>query len=172
MVGFDSIIPPGRVGTVTPEVKLHKMRGGSFKKTVTVHSNATNFPDLKLSLGGVLRPLIEVNPSSVQMKPEFDGRVTTDIKLKTEKADLKVNEVYFTTHGKSSVSWDSDAPYYFKYDLAGAGKADKEGLCEYTLSLRLDYKEDVMKHGKLIIKTNHPRKYKIETRASIHKPGK
>ena len=51
MVGFDSIIQPGRVGTITPKIELKNLHGGAFMKSVTVTSNAKNTPSLRLSLG-------------------------------------------------------------------------------------------------------------------------
>ena len=101
MVGHDSTILPGREGKVTQEINVGNLHSGSFRKFITVISNAKNTPEMRLSLGGTMRTNLE-SPNFLRLTPDSKGECKTEITLSTEKKDLKITEVAFKTHGRQT----------------------------------------------------------------------
>jgi hypothetical protein len=162
VVDYDSIIPPGREGKVTPEVRVEGMRGGSFKKSVSVMSNAKNKPDLKLSLAATIKPVIDVSPSYLRLKNE-----PVTLTLSTEKPDLKVTEVVFQEQGGGAQAWQASLPLQVNHTLARAEKPKKDGYYDYKLTLSLGTPPSNGGHGDFKVRTNHAEKSEIDVRGMI-----
>jgi hypothetical protein len=170
VVGFDSIIPPGRVGKVTQEVNIEGARGGEFKKTVTVESNAANTPSLVLSVKAHIKVLIDILTRYVRLRP--GDTAPTPVALKTGKSDLVVSEVIFDPGKKDADTWQATLTVTVTHDLVRSGKPDSMGVYEYTLNLSLpsnavSLEENETLHGEYRIKTNHPKRRLIAIRGTV-----
>ncbi|NLP03669.1 MAG: hypothetical protein GX089_14340 [Fibrobacter sp.] len=164
MVGYDSIILPGREGKITPEIKLSGIHNGPFRKSITIISNAKNSPNMTISLGGTLRQDIYTQQSYVYLRSNDNKQLIGEITIVTSKKDLKVTEVLFKPYSSSEDNvpeWQNSMPIYAGFSLTKAGEP-KEEFQEYTLSITLpDSEKGNKRGGNLTIKTNHPKKREI-----------
>ena len=161
MVGYDSIIPPGREGKVTQEIKLSASKGGVVRKYVTVMSNAKNKPQLKLSLQCTIREELGIEPRYISLKPDDNGALKQTLTLTTQKADLQVSGVTFNEHekkGAQTTNWQKSLPIHFKYELTKSDKPLQDGYLEYKLDVSLATPLEKTTYGEFTITTNHPKK--------------
>lgn len=158
MVGFDSIIPPGREGTVTEEVNIANMHSGSFSKSATITSNAKNSPSLQISMRGTIKEAVSISPDYIQLSRDKNGKFESQIMITTEKADLKIQEIAFksnqTPSNKSPV-WQKDIPIPLDYSITKDTVIKKPDHV-YTVKIALNYPDSVNNSGEFIIKTNNP----------------
>ncbi len=167
MVGYDSIIPPGREGSIRPKVNLKGYHSGKFSKSITVSSNATNSPSLRLKISGTVKPIIGVSTRMLRLTNKAAEPV--NVTLKTEKKDLKIKKMFLRTKSGGKPSWQVNLPHYLDYDLVNAEQPNSEGYYEHSLNIwaKLDLDRDAF--GDVIIKTNHPEKQEISLRGRISK---
>lgn len=167
MVEYDSIIPPGRTGTLTPGVNISSSRSGPFKKSVRVHTNAANKKELLLTLKGEIVPIIDVSVRYLRLNSGEDNKV--DLELKAEKEDLEISHVAFESHSKprQGASWQTDMPVYVLYEVERSEKPNDKGYYSYAMKLWLKSAPESREHGKFVIKTNHPEKSEISIRGMI-----
>ncbi|MBD3391668.1 MAG: hypothetical protein GF418_06420 [Chitinivibrionales bacterium] len=170
MVEHDSIIQPGRAGTLTPVVNISKMHGGRFKKTITVISNAENEPNLRLSMSAEIKPVIDISSNYIRLSVKEGEQHGAELTLKTEKPDLKIVDVAFESRGGGGPAWQSDLPVYLGHSIQAKKKPDKNGYYAYTLSLSAQSSLDETRHGDFVISTNHPDKREIRLRGMIDVP--
>lgn len=171
MVEYDSIIPPGRVGTITEEVKIKGMHGGTFRKSVTVISNDPKNPTLRLGLAGKILPIVGISPSYVRLKSGTSPANARQVLLTTEKKDLEVKEVSFKTRaGRSGPKWQASLPHFIDHETSRDDSADEDGYYTYTVTMVSKTKPEANMPGEFIIKTNHPERPEIEVRGMIE-PG-
>ncbi|MBD3238961.1 MAG: hypothetical protein GF331_00140 [Chitinivibrionales bacterium] len=167
MVEHDSIIPPGREGTITPKVSLKGMTR-AFSKTIRVESNAANEPNLKLVMKGTIVPIIEVSPTYLSLQNGVALDKNPAVQLKTKKDNLKVTDIVFeATRRGPAGGFRSSLPILPTHTLTREKKPDKEGYYTYTLRLAVDTELDETTSGELRISTNHPDKPEITIRANI-----
>lgn len=168
MVEYDSIIPPGRVGKVTGEVKIAGMHGGSFKKSITVLSNAADAPSLRLTLGGTIRTIVGTSKTYLRLSPDATGLAKTSLEFTTEKDDLVVTSVSFVNRReKSNIGWLSQRQLQIGYSTVVGDSADSSGLYTYGLGLSLSGVGKERLSGDFVFKTNHPEKQEIKIRGMI-----
>lgn len=169
-VGHDSIIQPGKEGKITSEVDIRGMHGGTFRKYVTVVSNAKNAPTLRISLGGNIKSFVDYSPGYLRFIPDSSNDITVEMKLSTAKKGLKVSEVQFKpqpTQGNDVPEWQRTMPIYPSFKLTEPDSAKADGYFDYTLRLTLTNPDKQTKHGNFIIKTNHPKKAEISVPGMI-----
>ena len=161
MVGYDSIIPPGRVGKITEKVNLEGLHGGPFRKSATVESNALNNPNISLVIKGEVKPIIGVSVSQVRLKNGAPLAQSETIIISSAKSDLKVEEVAFKTAnaGGGGTVWQSSLPLYATFDFKRTTvKPKPDGYYDYALRMALQTKDARAQFGTFEIKTNHPDK--------------
>ena len=169
MVGFDSIIPPGRAGTVTEEVNISTMHGGSFNKSATISSNAKNSPSLQISMKGNVKEPISASPDYIQVTRDAEGKYEFLVTLTTEKADLKIEEVTFKnnqTPSDKSPTWQKELPIPVNFSLVKDSVVQKTDHA-YKVKIMLNYTESVNKSGDFLIKTNHPDAPEVKVSGTI-----
>ena len=83
MVGFDSIIPAGQVGSITEKVRLTNYHSGSYSKAATINSNAKKTPSLTISMKWVIKAYVAVSPSYIEVNRNKDGIFQARWRLKT-----------------------------------------------------------------------------------------
>lgn len=164
MVGYDSIIPPGREGKITQEIKIGSGHNGEVKKYITVVSNAKNTPEFRLSLAGTIRAQISIDPTYISLEPDSAGHTSIMLKLSTDMKDFKVTEVTFVENSRSDPnepSWQAKLPTYLKFSLGKPEVVKTDGIFVYPLNASLDYKGSASKYGSFILKTNNPKKNEV-----------
>jgi len=169
-VGHDSIIQPGKTGKITSEVDIRGMHGGTFRKYITVVSNAKNAQTLRISLGGNIMSYIDYSPGYLRFIPDSSNNITVEMKLSTAKKGLKVSEVQFKSQpnqGNNVPEWQRSMPIFPSYKLIEPDSVKADGYYDYTLRLTLTNPDKQSKHGNFIIKTNHPKKAEISVPGMI-----
>ncbi|MDD5676214.1 MAG: hypothetical protein PHC61_18725 [Chitinivibrionales bacterium] len=147
------------------------MHGGDFNKGVTVTSNATNSPEMQLSVRGRIKAHIEANPNYLTLSKNDKGVLAGEVTLASGKADLQVSEVNFAPSANTAhdIAWQSKLPIpvQFKFVKTDSTKGNQE--CKYKLSLWVDFKNPEPRYGDFTIKTNHPKKPEITISGMISK---
>ncbi len=168
-VGYDSIIEPGQTGNVTQSINIKNMYGGTFKKQITVFSNAKNSPELMLSLGGTIKKYIEFSKPEIRLTSK-DQKVWYDsFTVSTEKKDLVITEVAFTPYsepGQVTDTWQKDLKIYPKFSFAKSDSIDKN-FTIYTMKIFFAQKSSEPRFGGFLIKTNHPKMSLIKIGGAI-----
>jgi hypothetical protein len=171
VVGFDSTILPGREGSITEEVAMSKVHEGAFTKCATVTSNAKNKPDLKLCLKGFIKVPVAVSPQYVQMKKGASGPAECNLTLTTEKPDLQVKDVTFSSNTQAQASgqsaWQNKLPIYLVFKLTKPEKPKDDGSWEYKLAVTLAAELPQNQYGEFVITTNHPEAQEIKENGMI-----
>jgi len=173
VVGFDSIIPPGRTGKLTPKVNIKNSHGGQIRKSVTITSNAANSPSLNIFIGANIKPVIGISTSFLRVVTGKDQK-GEKIVLTTAKSDLKIEQVEFKSGPvggpAASPAWQSDLPAFVTYAMVRRPQANADGLYEYELELSLSGGDGQRRYGEFVIKTNHPSKGLLSLRGSLEPP--
>jgi hypothetical protein len=180
VVEHDSIILPGREGKITEEIDLTNAHGGSFKKSVTVISNAANEPSLKLSLAGNILAFINVASQYVRLKCELGKESSVDITMSSQKADLKIQDLTFQ-EGQGGMrntqpapgfsdQWQHSLPEPVKFKTKRAEKPDENGYYEYTITIFRSNPPPTTTAGEFTFLTNHPSKSEIRIKGMIEAP--
>jgi hypothetical protein len=98
-----------------PIQNLHN--GGEFRKYITVATNAKNNPSFKVSISGIFRPLVELEPSgSLRLSSAKEKDTGEIITIKTANKDLKILDVLFKENGKE-LDWKATVPIKFSVTL-------------------------------------------------------
>jgi hypothetical protein len=168
VVGFDSIIPPGRVGKVTEEISLKNMHAGVVSKSVSVTSNAENSPSLSLSVKLNFVPAVFASTNYINLVSAKGDSGRENVIVTTDKADLQVKKVLFKANDEGQkpmwqVGMSFDIPYAFKH--AAAAKPD--GMWDDTLKLVFFSNDTNGVRGEFIITTNHPKKSDVNVQGFI-----
>jgi hypothetical protein len=166
VVGADSTILPGREGTVTAEIKTGNLHG-TFKKTVTITSNATNDSSLKVSLSGKYATILEVvEPKTIRFSGAKENDTGAEVRIKSfrrfnvEKAEFKFNDA------GAGMEWKTVFPIKYDMTLVDSTKTqnekpDKKGkeegigkpfVYQVRLHLNADLKTD--QWGEIYLTTN------------------
>lgn len=173
MVAFDSTIPPGREGKITPQVVLKGLHGGDFTKSVTVESNASNEPSLVLSIKGTIVPVIEVGLSYLTVMNGAGADRNPMIVLKSRKKDLKVVDIVFEVgSGGPPGGWRSSVPILPTFELVPVKEVGVAGLFEFSLRLAVKAELTEPLNGSFRITTNHPQKTEINIPGRVSVDGK
>ncbi len=165
MVGFDSIVPPGRAGKIKPAVTIKGMHGGNFHKGITVISNAENTPTLRLGIRGKILPIIGIEPGYMRIKSDDQSKRIT---LSSEFKKLKVKEISFKSRNRGQgPTWQSQAPIYLKFAVTPVDSMTEDGYHQWHIDLRLESGPSETQHGDFVIKTNHAKKPEITIRGAV-----
>lgn len=167
MVEFDSIIPPGQVGKIKPQIK---MREGTttFRKSVTVYSNAKNTESIVLNISGKLLNIVDVSESFLHMIPDKDGKMCAKVLLSTAKKDFAVDHMVFQeTKTDNTPSWQANVPIAVTYKVTKSEKPDADGYLAYTVDFSMDMAPPNTITGEFVITTNHPEKKTINIRGML-----
>jgi len=142
---FDRTIPPGGSGKIVLTLDSKKVHG-AYTKTATVSSNDTDHPSLRLTLRGVVKKLVEVEPQRLFLRGYKDEQPKGTVKIRSNLAEpLVIKSV-------SAEGLDGKADYQLK-----------------TLQDGKDYQVEILNragvgryNGKLVLKTNSARLPAIE----------
>ena len=168
MVGFDSIIPPGRVGSITEKVKLTNYRSGSYSKAATVTLHAKKTPVVTITMRWIIKAYVAVLPTHLEIVGNNDGVFQADVTLSSEKADLKLLSVSFKPASPSDqmASWQEDLTIPLSLTLLQKTKG-KENMHDFKYKLTVNYIETQTKSGEFIFKTNHPEAPEVKINGAI-----
>jgi hypothetical protein len=171
VVSFDSVIAPGSEGTLKPKVDLKGMRSGEFHKSMSVMSNASNQPTLRLSLKGKIEGIINPDPGRLDMTVSDKGTIEGTVTLKTKKKSMKISKVAFAPYPHSDEKNEkSEIPFTFSI-LKADKNPDSDGNYSYTIQFGAPYTDSNTWYGQFVITTNHPQKNRVEITGSIRPRG-
>lgn len=169
VVEYDTTIMPNKFGILKPEVDITKARDGKMRKSITVKSNATNKPELKLAIEAYIQPIVGVDKNYVKMTPETKDK-PIKLVLSSKKEDLQVKEIEFKSYNKANNSaFPLDLPVYISYQLLRKDIKRDDGYYEYVLTMHYVKSIDNDMHGDFVIKTNHRKMRKLKVRGMIKK---
>lgn len=169
-VGHDSIIKPGMTGKVSAAISTQNMYSGTFRKYVTIHSNAKNSPEFKVSLGGTLKNMVELSKREIRLT-STDQKIWSDtFSLTTEKKDLTISELTFKPYGddkgQGTPAWQADLKIFPKYTFSKSNSTSGK-FTTYNVQIFFVVKDSEPKFGEFIIKTNHPKMPEIKVSGAI-----
>jgi len=160
VVSYDSVIAPGKSGTIKPAVDLKGFRPGHMSRGVTVNSNAANSPTLQLTIEVTITPTIEVSENYIV----FANAAPKTMTLSSAKKDLAVSGVVFKPQGGgggNAPRWASNAPVTIDYKFNASDSTRADGLKVYRLDLTPPSTDGETLSGVFVITTNHPDKKEI-----------
>ncbi len=182
-VDFDPVIPPGGSGSITETISTEKATNGEFVMPISITSNATNSPTLKLSVHGIYKFNIVVEPENLQLYSEKNTDTGTLVTLKTDKKGFQVTGVSFLLGENSSgFTWQTSIPLNYSFALADTVKRKQNAresvkpkndtpepnrLPVYKLRIKFPATEKESKLGTFIITTNHPGKPEIKVLGNL-----
>lgn len=168
MVGYDSIIPPGRVGKVTQEIDIHKARPGAIRKSVTVESNAGNSPRKRLSLKARILAPVDVNPARIDLASATDGK-SLHVDLVTDREDLTVSRVVFQQKKEQGrqTGWQKTLALPISFSFEPSTRPEADGLYSHTLRLHRTGDKGQSLPGEFVITTSHPRSREVHVDGTI-----
>lgn len=172
--GFDSVIPPGKIGRIKVEVNTEHFPEGEFQKRISITSNALNNSPFNLTIRGIKRNIISTDPDAVNFHAGIGRDTGVTILLKTDRKDFSVIGVTFSPNqNNDALGWRSSIPMAFSLtkipDTVEAGAAvSKTGtpavLPVFVYKLKIpgspNSKEEV--YGQLVITTNLPEKPELK----------
>jgi hypothetical protein len=169
VVGFDSIILPGRVGSITESVNLVNYRSGSYAKTATIISNAKKAPTMQISMKWVIKAFVKVSPPSLEITNK-NGVFEAEVTLSSEKADLKLKEISFKSNEQPSPEkatfWKEELPVHLTSAFLKDTVAQAQ-MHDFRFKIIATYGGDKSKNGEFIFKTNHPDAPEVKINGSI-----
>lgn len=171
MVDYDSVIAPGKTGTVEIKIKKNKLGDGSFTKALRVMSNAVNEPNLRLSISGKILSPIDVSKRFLRIESE-ESNAKAELIISSQKKDLKISEVKFIEKAGGSPDQPALPDLIAKTSLSPTGEVDNLGYKSYKLSLNIDVAPTNILSGSFVITTNHPEQKTINLRGMILPPAK
>jgi hypothetical protein len=169
VVGYDSIIPPGRAGTVTEEVNISNLHGGNFSKSATITSNAANKPTMQISMKGSVKEAVSASPEYMQVTRDSQGKYEFLVTLTTEKADFKIEEVSFKDNQAPSdkvPTWQKELPIPVNFTVVKDSVVQKTDHA-FRVKIMFNYGESGNKSGEFIFKTNHPDAPEVKVSGTI-----
>jgi hypothetical protein len=171
VVGFDSIIPPGREGRVKESVHLANYHGGEYIKSATIISNAQNQPSMQVSIRWVIKSFLSAAPSYLQCVKINNGKFETTVVFTTEMAGFKVTDASFLANGSEKPLDNGSArqneasvnvTYAFEKD-----SLRKDGFHEFTYKVSVATPAEEKQSGDFIFKTNHADAREVKVTGSI-----
>jgi hypothetical protein len=159
LVGYDSIIPPGRVGKITQEIKLKDAHPGKMSKHITVSSNAGNTPEVDLTTYINLVAYIATSTQFLDFFSTGSDSGRKEITLTTDMPNLSITSVLFkVSEDGNKPAWQKGQVITVPFVLKRAPKTNSDGRWDYTLSMAMLLKVPEGLRGNFYIKTNHPQK--------------
>lgn len=146
MASFDKAIPPGQEGKVTLKVNT-KNKKGKFSQTAAIISNDPQNPSTKISLSGLIKQFISVDPGARLKLQGFYGD-----KIKKEVTITSLEEQPFKITGITS-----NIEALIEYELKTIQENKSYNL---EIKTRSGIKEPFQ--GKVVLKTNSQKKPEIE----------
>lgn len=145
MARFDRAIPPGGSGKIVLSLNSKKVHG-AFTKTASVQSNDSAHPRLRLTIKGLLRHYVEIEPQRLFLRGFREDRPRARVKIISNlKAPLLIKGIISPELAKK-VAWELNTVQGGKqYQLEVANQA---GVGRYN--------------GKILLLTNSPQKPRIE----------
>jgi len=168
-VEYDSIINPGKTGSVKIFIKKSDIGDGVFSKTVRVYSNAENDSILKLGIGGRVLPPVEFSKRFLRVETVTGQSASVEVDVSTKHAGFTIKQVTFIDRDARDAGQEpKEIPIPFQ--LTNSKKVDEFGYSTYLLKLTTSINTTTLLNGVFMIKTNHPEEPSIEIRGMILPP--
>ena len=166
VVKYDSIIAPGKTGSIKPEVDIRGF-SGKIKKSVTINSNDPDNPLQRIYITAEIKPTIDISTryitlnSSVKKQPEI-------FYLSSLKTDLNIKNLSFKPFGNNGPAWQNQISFPIEYDWIATDSIRSDNFSVFKLSLiPPDTIESL--NGVFILDPNPPDNMKIRIKGRILK---
>jgi hypothetical protein len=173
VVGYDSIIPPGRVGSITESVNLSNYHDGSYSKSATITSNAKKTPTMQVTMKWVIKAFVKISPTYLEFLKNKSGDFGAEVTLSSEKADLKLLEVSFRSNAEQAPNkmpaWQEELPVHLSAVLL-KDTVMQAKMHDFKFKITATYGDTKSKNGEFLFKTNHPDAPEVKANGLIN-PG-
>jgi Protein of unknown function (DUF1573) len=168
VVKYDTLIPAGKTAKIESHVNIAGFRSGPISKFITVTSNATNEPSVRLTIEATVRATIDVSESFISLDDSY-ARNPRVIYLTSLKKDLKVSGVSFISKDNSkSPARQTGHALSIKYAWAPTDSVTPDGSRVFKMGIFMPDIENPTS-GDFIIKTNHADKPEIDLQGALNK---
>lgn len=171
MVDYDSVIAPGQTGKVEIKIKKEKLGDGDFTKALRVMSNATNEPNLRLSIKGKILSPIDISKRFLRIESN-ESKSEAELLISSQKEDLEISEVKFVEREGNAPNWEKQPDIFAKTKLTPVGQKDEFGYQSFKLEITMNIAPTNILSGHFEIKTNHPEQKMLNLRGMILPPAK
>jgi hypothetical protein len=170
IIRYDSLVMPGKSGTIDAEMNLKNFAPGPLSKVITIFSNADNDSILRVAIKATVRSIIEISEPYITINGSDSARKSFYILSK--KDDIAIVGVSFKKdaygNSKNPVAWQEDVPIVVNYQWMPVDTIRDDGYKVYRLTLLLPRLKESML-GFFLILTNHPKKPEIFLRGTMLK---
>ncbi|MGD9201529.1 MAG: hypothetical protein PVI26_08210 [Chitinispirillia bacterium] len=148
------------------------MGNGSFSKTTSIISNASNNNTLQITLRGKILSHLYSSKRFIRVVPDERGNIQESIDLNTEKANLKITSIYFRENNNeknknNTPNWQSNLNLYPNFSVSKTDTTDADGYYTYKIELIMNISPSKTLSGNFFFNTNHPQKNVFKIRGII-----
>lgn len=168
ITSYDSLVMPGKSGSINTEMNLKDFSAGQHSKVITVFSNADNDTILRIAVKATVRSIIELSVPYVTIN-RADSAWKSFFVL-SKKEDITIEGVSFKKdpYGnlKNPSAWQEDVPLIVKYRWAPVDSIRSDGYKVFQLTLFMPRINESLL-GFFRIETSHPKKPEIFLRGTM-----
>lgn len=168
ITAYDSLVMPGKSGSISAEMNLKDFSAGMHSKVITVFSNADNDSILRIAVKATVRSIIEISVPYVTIN-RADSAWKSFFVL-SKKDDLTIEGVSFKKdpygNSKNPSAWQEDVPLIVKYRWALVDSIRSDGYKVFQLTLFMPHIAESLL-GFFKIETNHPKKPELFLRGTM-----
>lgn len=164
VAAFDTLILPGKFGSIKLEAKLNGY-SGDVKKSAMVTSNATNKPTIRLTLNATVQQSIRISKQYITFQPSKDQQ-SDSLYLSSLKKDLTVTNIVFKPDNQNNDIWHNQHSIPITYKWNKADSISQDSFTVFTLLIKSPGSKEPVT-GEFIISTNHPDKKQIHINGRI-----
>jgi len=158
---FDSLIAPGKTGTVLAEFNTNGFTGHQ-EKILTVYSNDQDSGRIQLRIMAFIKSDLDISQRWMNLYPE-NGKVKGTVTFLVSQADFVVKKAQFILIGNG----ENIAPIAVSVKLKTKGKPDKDGIIPYEFDFEFARNVDKYENGKIVFDTNVKQKPSIELNIAL-----
>ncbi|MBN1604255.1 MAG: DUF1573 domain-containing protein [Chitinispirillaceae bacterium] len=168
ITAYDSLVMPGKSGSISVEMNLKDFSAGLHSKVITVFSNADNDSILRIAVKATVRSIIEIAVPYVTINRADSAWKSFFVFSK--KNDINIEGVSFKKdpygNSKNPSAWQEDVPLIVKYRWVSVDSIRSDGYKVFQLTLFMPHITESLL-GFFRIETNHPEKPEIYLRGTM-----
>jgi hypothetical protein len=155
---FDSVIAPGKAGTLRQVVDIYGFTNGPFERSVQVLSNARNAPQLTLRVAGIGRGFVEIDRPQLRVLSGSEREAgAPETFARSPLKELRITEAEFVVDADHMAPWYTSLVLPLNWQLVPADRSDTSSYHYFTLNVWLPDTVPGSHQGTCLLRTNHPR---------------